>query len=84
MDAKMLLNNIACEEKAFNVLSPQQKAKILEIFYDIDNDGMKTIDINKSKRFNKFVDETVNDSASEKDAKDFIKSCALCNKEAVY
>ncbi|KAL4497395.1 hypothetical protein ABPG72_011330 [Tetrahymena utriculariae] len=83
MDAKMLLNNIVCEEKAFNILPPAQKAKILEIFYDVDFDGQKQIDLSKSKRFNKYIDEQINDGGIEKDAKDFIKACAICNKETV-
>jgi len=33
-------------------------------------------------RFNKYVEDKLN--TCEKDAKDFIKSCAICNKETVY
>lgn len=55
----------------------------MEIFYDIDNDGVKLIDLHKSKKFNKYIDESINDSAAEKDANDFIKSCAICNKQTV-
>lgn len=44
---------------------------------------MKLIDLNKSKRFNKYIDDAINDGGVEKDAKDFIKACAICNKETV-
>ncbi|EGR28615.1 hypothetical protein IMG5_171770 [Ichthyophthirius multifiliis] len=66
--------------------------KLIEIFNDVDakpigftegNFIPGLIDLEKSKRFNKYIDDTINDNIAEKDAKDFIKSCSVCNKEGV-
>lgn len=71
------------ESKAFKVLNPMQKKKLTMIFEDFDIDGKKTVDLSKSILFNKYVDENVNDSLAEKDAKDFIAWCAILNKTTV-
>lgn len=84
IEMKMLLNSLVAENKAFKVLSPIQKKKLIQIFEDIDIDGKKTIDLSKSVLFNKYVDDNVNDSMAEKDAKEFIKWCAILNKTTVY
>lgn len=83
IEVKMLVNGILAESKAFRVLNPLQKKKLIQIFEDIDTDGKKLIDLNKSILFNKYVDDNVNDSLAEKDGKDFIKWCAILNKETV-
>lgn len=83
IESKMLINNINTENKAFKVLSPMQKKKLIQIFEDIDIDGKKLIDLSKSILFNKYVDDNVNDNLAEKDAKEFIKWCAILNKSTV-
>lgn len=83
MDMKMFLNNLLPESKAFNVLNLTQKKKLQSIFEDIDFDNEKFIDISKSTLFNKFIDPSLEGRMLEKDAKDFIRSCALCNKATV-
>lgn len=40
------------------------------------------MDNEKSKKFNKFI-EGVEDHVAEKDANEFIKDCAICNKASV-
>lgn len=76
------MNNIVPEKEAFNVLPKEAKAKLCEIFSEIDYDFSKVIDYEKAKKFNRFIDDSLNMSIIEKDAKDFIKWTALCNKEA--
>ena len=44
---------------------------------------MKLIDHHKAVRFNRYVEETLTESAAEKDAKDFMKWTAICNKSTV-
>ena len=83
IEAKMLMNGILAENKAFKALNPLQKKKLTMIFEDIDTDGKKLIDLNKSIVFNKYVDDNVNDNLAEKDGKDFIKWCAILNKTTV-
>mmetsp|Transcript_13640 Transcript_13640/g.1221 ORF Transcript_13640/g.1221 Transcript_13640/m.1221 type:complete len:100 (+) Transcript_13640:400-699(+) len=81
MDSKMFMNNIIPEKEAFDALPKEAKTKLTEIFNDIDYDMASCIDFEKAKRFNKFIDESSSDSIIEKDAKDFIKWTAICNKE---
>lgn len=84
MDLKTFVNNIIAEEKAFNALNNQQKNKLTEIFNEIVSvDSSRTIDLKKSIRFNRFIEDTVSPAVAEKDANDFLKSCAICNKETV-
>ena len=83
MDMKMFLNNLLPEAKAFQVLNLTQRKKLQSIFEDIDYDNQKCIDFGKSMLFNKFIDSSVEGRMAEKDAKDFIKSCAICNKTTV-
>lgn len=83
IEVKMFMNSLIAESKAFKALSLLQKKKLIQIFEDIDIDGTKTIDLNKSILFNKYVDDNVNDSMAEKDAKEFIKWCAILNKATV-
>ena len=47
------------EQKAFNVLSEDQKKKLQEIFEDIDFDDLKAIDFHKAVRFNKYIQENI-------------------------
>ena len=65
------------------MLSPDQKAKLIEIFNDIDFDDLKAIDLHKAVRFNKYIDEKIAEPKAEKDANDFLKSTAICNKHSV-
>jgi hypothetical protein len=41
------------------------------------------IDFEKAFKFNKFMEENVNDSMAHKDANDFIMTAAICNKTTV-
>ena len=83
IDMKQFMNNIMAESKALNVLTPQHRLKLLNIFDEIDIDNQRSIDNAKSIRFNKYVDELANESVVQKDAKDFISSCAIINKTTV-
>eukprot|EP01016_Furgasonia_blochmanni_P018568 TRINITY_DN21035_c0_g1_i1.p1 TRINITY_DN21035_c0_g1~~TRINITY_DN21035_c0_g1_i1.p1 ORF type:complete len:132 (-),score=40.05 TRINITY_DN21035_c0_g1_i1:193-531(-) len=53
------------------------------IFEDADFDNTRSINLEKSIKFNKFVEEEVEDQLIERDAKDFINSCAIINKVTV-
>jgi len=75
------IKQIHAENKAFNVLIPDQRRKLKHIFDEIARD-IKHINLDRSKMFNMFVDE-VSEEEAEKDAKDFIASCALLDKESV-
>lgn len=82
MEIKTFMNNIMNEKPAFGVLKAAQKQKLLTIFEDIDHDNQKQIDIHKAIKFNKYI-EDINDSVAERDAKDFLKSVAVCNGQRV-
>jgi hypothetical protein len=45
------LGSIVPEEKAFDALKPHHKAKLTEIFKDIDFDDVKAIDMHKAVRY---------------------------------
>lgn len=78
-----LSNALIPEEKAFNVLSGEHQKKLIEIFNDIDFDDLKAIDLHKAVRFNKYIQENIAEAKAEKDANDFLKSTAICNKHSV-
>ena len=75
------LKQVSAENKAFTALNDDQKKKLRNIFKDICKDA-KHITLEMSKSFNMYVDD-VEEPEAEKDAKDFIESCAICNKEKV-
>ena len=79
IEIKMFINNIVAENKVFDVLKPQHKQKLQQIFEDIDFDNQKSIDMQKATQFNKFIEDGVSDSIADRDAKDFIKTTAICN-----
>jgi Ca2+-binding EF-hand superfamily protein len=81
--SRFLSNTLVPEEKAFNVLSEEHKKKLTEIFNDIDFDDLKAIDLHKAVRFNKYIQENIAEAKAEKDANDFLKSTAICNKHSV-
>ena len=70
------------EKQAFNALNAVQKKKVATIFEDIDFDNKHYVDLEKSIRFNKFIDD-VEDKIAEKDANAFVRECAICNKTTV-
>ena len=77
----LFVKQITVENKAFNALSPEQKKKLKTIFDEITREE-KHISLELSKQFNIYVNE-VSEEEAENDARDFISSCALCNKEKV-
>ena len=81
-DIKLHINMMTGESKAFNILSNDQKKKLKVIFDDIDRDKTKLIDLNKTRDFNMYI-ESCDAEIAEKDAKDFVSSCAIANKNAV-
>ncbi len=44
---------------------------------------MKAIDFHKAVRFNKYIEDSISEAKAEKDANDFLKSSAICNKHSV-
>lgn len=64
-------------------MNEEQKKKLTEIFNDIDFDDLKAIDLHKAVRFNKYIQENIAEAKAEKDANDFLKSTAICNKHSV-
>ncbi|KRX01603.1 Ankyrin repeat-containing domain [Pseudocohnilembus persalinus] len=86
IEIKKFLGDIIPEKEAFDVLKKEDRAKLIDIFNDIDLCEVPTKSINeeKSKRFNQFIDDTgATQSIIQKDAKDFIKWAAICNRETV-
>lgn len=71
------------EEKAFTELDEEEKVKLEDIFNDIDFDDQKAIDLHKAVRFNKYIQESIAEPKAEKDANDFLKAAAICNKHSV-
>ena len=83
MEMKMFLNKLVPEAQAFKALNLTQRKKLQQIFEDIDFDNAHNIDLEKSMKFDKYIDSSVEVRLAEKDAKDFIKSCAICNGKTV-
>ena len=65
------------------MLSEEHNKKLTQIFNDIDFDDLKAIDLHKAVRFNKYIQENIAEAKAEKDANDFLKSTAICNKHSV-
>jgi Ca2+-binding EF-hand superfamily protein len=80
---RFLSNTLIPEEKAFSALGEEQVKKLTEIYNDIDFDDLKAIDLHKAVRFNKYIQENIPEAKAEKDANDFLKSTAICNKHSV-
>lgn len=59
INGSFLSNTLVPEEKAFNVLSEEQKKKLTDIYNDIDFDELKAIDLHKAVRFNKYIQENI-------------------------
>jgi len=72
---------IAAENKAFKALGPEQRQKLQQIYNEIAGPA-KHINLDMTKMFNLHVNE-VDEEEAERDAKDFIASCAICNEERV-
>jgi len=72
---------IAAENKAFKALGPEQRQKLQQIYNEIAGPA-KHINLDMTKMFNMHVNE-VDEEEAERDAKDFIASCAICNEERV-
>ena len=64
-------------------MNEQEKVKLEDIFNDIDFDDQKAIDLHKAVRFNKYIQESIAEPKAEKDANDFLKAAAICNKHSV-
>lgn len=78
------ISNMAAEHRAFDksVLTDERVNRLRNIFEAIDSNYQGFINFEKSFKFNKWVEE-VPDVLAEKDARVFLKSCALCNKDHV-
>ena len=82
-DMSIFIGDITDEEKCFKILSPEQAEKLSEIFKDIDHDRMGRIDLQKSYKFNLFLEPDTVKNNLRRDAEDFIKSCAIITKGEV-
>lgn len=80
-DLRMFIEEIYDEQLCFKILTPDQKKTITDIFYDACVDG--EITLQRSAQFNKYLEPTASRETQARDAKDFIETCALINKETV-
>mmetsp|Transcript_34010 Transcript_34010/g.38647 ORF Transcript_34010/g.38647 Transcript_34010/m.38647 type:complete len:225 (-) Transcript_34010:205-879(-) len=77
------INSVAPDARAFGSITVEQRDKLASIFDEIISvDHANTINLQRSSRFNQFM-EDISEEDAEKDAQDFISSCALCNNTDV-
>ena len=72
------------ENKAFGILEPDQIKKLTDIFNQADHDNQGFIDEKKSAQFNKYLEPNVTKETAMRDAKEFIESCAIIDKQKVF
>jgi Ca2+-binding EF-hand superfamily protein len=67
----------------FNKFTPEEIKKIEEIFEDIDFDRTGKISLQRACEFNAYMNKNVSKETNVLDAKEFINSCALVDKQTV-
>mmetsp|Transcript_22427 Transcript_22427/g.25966 ORF Transcript_22427/g.25966 Transcript_22427/m.25966 type:complete len:236 (+) Transcript_22427:31-738(+) len=82
-EIEFFVNSILSEKKAFKALKEDKREKLKQMFCDIDKECKNAIDLTRSKEFNKFTEVDISDDDALKDAKEFIESVAVCNKNTV-
>lgn len=80
---QIFIDDLIEEEKCFGILSYENRDKLREIFKDIDYDKTSRISLENSIAFNKYIDSSIEDSNATRDAKDFMASTAIIDKEYV-
>lgn len=77
------LTQLSEEYKAFGLLEADQVKKLTEIFNQADYDSQGFVDEKKSAQFNKYLEPNVTKETAMRDAKEFIESCAIIDKQKV-
>ena len=80
---KLFICDIVEEYRAFKKMPSDEIYRIKQLFEEIDWDNKKTIDAEKARRFNIYVDKKVSHFIAEKDSQDFINSAAIVDGEFV-
>ena len=79
---KQMVLAVTEERAAFSLVTETQKKKLSFIFDDIDNPRTRYIDIAKSARFNRYMEDITEDAAA-KDAADFIRDVSISKRDMV-
>ena len=75
---KPILIAISLEYQAYQHLTENQKKKLSVIFDDIDGDGSGILNLDKSIKFNRYM-EDITAEAARKDAIDFLRDVGICH-----
>jgi 20S proteasome subunit beta 4 len=75
---KPLIYAVSKDREPFRTLSDMHKKRIAQIFDDIDTDLSRRIDLGKSMKFNRYM-EDVPEEVARRDAQDFLRDCSICN-----
>jgi len=70
-------------KEIFDQLKTNQKQRLESIFQEIDEEGLGFLNLEKSVKFNRFIEE-VPEEVAKKDAQDFIRDVSICSKGIVY
>lgn len=82
-EMKLFIAEISEEYRCFKQLPTEDIKRLRELFAELDYNKSKTIDSDKSAKFNKFIDKRVSTFIAEKDADDFISDAAILDGENV-
>lgn len=77
-ELKPLIWALNKDKASYRLLNDNQKKKLTQIFDDVDQDASGSLDINKSIRFNRFLEEDLSEDVARKDAHDFIRDVSIC------
>ncbi|CAG9323297.1 unnamed protein product [Blepharisma stoltei] len=77
-EMKPLLWAINKDRDSYRLLNENQRKRLNQIFDDIDGDGTGQLDIAKSTKFNRFLEDDLPEDAARKDASDFIRDVSIC------
>ena len=75
---KPLIYAVSKDREPFKALSEMDKKRIAQIFDDIDTDLARHIDLSKSIKFNRFM-EDVPEEVARRDGQDFLRDCSICD-----
>lgn len=77
------LIQIGEEYRCFGQLESDHIKKLTDIFNQADYDSQGSIDEKKSAQFNKYLEPNVTKETAMRDAKEFVESCAIIDKQKV-
>lgn len=79
---KPMLIALSIDKQAYSLLTETHKKKLTLIFEDIDRDASGILNLEKSMRFNRFM-EDISAEVARRDAQDFLRDVAICHSGQV-